>query len=183
MTVTDIPVSPAGSTLAPYTAANGDIIQPGCYGVSHGSGITGELIRHATESWAGHAFVYIGNGQIVEGEPPVAKVSPADSHPDAVWNTHDPLTDPQRDSIVARAHALVGCPYDYAAYVGFALEVLKLANGTELDPVFKQDQWRACSAACSSSRAGSPNASRSVRHCDTGLFCARGRVVLDHGVR
>jgi hypothetical protein len=133
MTVTaDAPVSPAGSTLAPYTAANGDIVQPGCYGVSHGSGITGELIRHATESWAGHAFVYVGNGQIIEADPPAARVSAADSHPDAVWN--------------ARAHALVGCPYDYPAYVGFALEVLKLRNGQELDPVFQQDHWRVCSA-------------------------------------
>jgi hypothetical protein len=47
---------------------------------------------------------------------------------------------------VARAHALVGCPYDYPAYVGFALEVLKLRNGEELDPVFKEDHWRVCSA-------------------------------------
>ena len=78
MTITaDAPVSPAGSTLAPYTAANGDIVLPGCYGVSHGSGITGELIRHATESWAGHAFVYVGNGQIIEAEPPAARVSAA----------------------------------------------------------------------------------------------------------
>jgi len=52
--IAGLPVSPAGSTLAPYTAANGDVVLPGCYGVSHGSGITGELIRHATESWAGH---------------------------------------------------------------------------------------------------------------------------------
>ena len=56
-----------------------------------------------------------------------------------------PLTDPQRDAIVARAHALVGCPYDYPAYVGFALEVLKLRDGQELDPVFKEDHWRVCS--------------------------------------
>ena len=147
MTVTaDTPVSPAGSTLAPYTAANGDLVLPGSYGVSHGSGITGELIRHATESWAGHAFVYVGNGQIIEAMPPVARVSAAASHPDAVWNVHYPLTDAQRDAIVARAHALVGCTYDYPAYVGFALEVLKLANGQELDPVFRQDHWRVCSA-------------------------------------
>jgi hypothetical protein len=146
MTVTEAPVSPGGSTLAPYTAANGDIVQPGCYGVSHGSGITGELIRHATESWAGHAFVYIGNGLIVEGEPPVAKISAADSHTDAVWNSRDQLTDVQRDAIVARAHALVGCPYDYVAYIGFALEVLKIRSGKELDPVFMGDHWRVCSA-------------------------------------
>ena len=146
MTVTDTPVSPAGSTLAPYTAANGDIVQPGCYGVSHGSGLTGELIRHATELWAGHAFVYVGNGNIIEAAPPVAKISPASSHNDAVWNVHYPLTDPQRDAIVNRAYALVGTPYDYPAYVGFALEVLKIRSGTELDPVFKEDHWRVCSA-------------------------------------
>ena len=146
MTIADIPVSPAGSTLAPYTAANGDVVLPGCFGVSHGSGITGELIRHATESWAGHAFVYVGNGQIIEAAPPVAKVSSAASHPDAVWNVRYPLANDQRDAIVARAHALVGTPYDYPAYVGFALEVLKIRSGTELNPVFREDHWRVCSA-------------------------------------
>ena len=143
---TEIPVLLAGSTLAPYTAANGDIVQPGCYGVSYGSGITGELIRHATESWAGHAFVYVGNGQIIEAEPPAARVSAADSHPDAVWNVRYQLADAERDAIVARAHALVGRPYDYPAYVGFALEVLKLRDGQELDPVFREDHWPVCSA-------------------------------------
>jgi uncharacterized protein YycO len=146
MTVTDLPASPAGSALAPYKAANGDIVQPGCYGVSHGGGITGELIRHATESWAGHAFVYVGNGQIIEAAPPYARVASAASHPDAVWNVRYRLTDAQRDAIVARAHALVGTPYDYPAYVGFALEVLKIRTGAELDPVFRQDHWRVCSA-------------------------------------
>ena len=146
MTVADIPVAPAASTLAPYTAANGDKVLPGTFGVSHGGGITGELIRHATESWAGHAFVYVGNGQIIEAAPPVAKVSAAASHPDAVWAVRYQLTDQQRDAIVARAHALVGCPYDYPAYVGFALEVLKIRSGAELDPVFKEDHWRVCSA-------------------------------------
>lgn len=146
MTVTDLPVSPAGSTLAPFKALNGDLVLPGTYGVSHGSGITGELIRHATESWAGHAFVYVGDGQIIEAAPPCARVASAASHPDAIWNVRYPLTDTERDAIVARAHALVGTPYDYPAYVGFALEVLKLRNGTELDPVFKQDHWRVCSA-------------------------------------
>jgi uncharacterized protein YycO len=135
-----------GSSLAPYKAVNGDTVLPGTYGVSHGSGITGELIRHATESWAGHAFVYVGNGQIIEAEPPCARVSAADSHPDAVWDVREPLTSTQRDMIVARAHALVGCPYDYPAYIGFALELLKITNGQELDPVFRDDHWRVCSA-------------------------------------
>jgi hypothetical protein len=146
MAVTALPVLPAGPGLVPFIAANGDRVLPGCYGVSHGGRITGELIRHATGSRAGHAFVYIGNGQIIEAAPPAARIAPAVSHPDAVWNARFPLTDAQRDRICARARALVGCPYDYPPYVGFALKVLKLRDGAELDPVFKADHWRVCSA-------------------------------------
>jgi hypothetical protein len=146
MAVAALPVLPRRSTLAPYITANGDKVLPGCFGVSHGGGITGELIRHATESWAGHAFVYVGDGQIVEAAPPVARVSSAASHPDAVWSARFPLTDAQRARICARARALVGCPYDYPAYVGFALKVLKIRDGAELDSVFKADHWRVSSA-------------------------------------
>jgi len=146
MTVTAIPALPARARLAPFIAANGDKVLPGCYGVSGGGGITGELIRHASGSWAGHAFIYIGNGQIVEAAPPAARVAPAVSHPDAVWNVCYPLTGPERARICARARALVGCPYDYPAYTGFALKVLKLGDGAELHPVFKADHWRVCSA-------------------------------------
>jgi uncharacterized protein YycO len=63
-----------------------------------------------------------------------------------VWNAHEPLTDQQRLTIVARAHALVGTPYDWPAYVGFALEVLKLRTGAQLDGAFASDGWRVCSA-------------------------------------
>lgn len=119
---------------------------PGCYGVCHGSGLAGELIRHATESWAGHAFIYIGAGMIVEGAPPATRVAHASSHPDAVWNLRETLTGEQRTAIVHRADALVGTPYDYPAYIGFALEVLKLRTGAQLAPEFRRDTWRVCSA-------------------------------------
>ncbi|MGH7744047.1 MAG: hypothetical protein ACREQ5_04405 [Candidatus Dormibacteria bacterium] len=118
---------------------------PGDYGVSHGSGLIGELIRHATESWAGHAFIYLGDGHIIEGTAPVAAVATSASHPDAVWSNED-LTDAQRVLITDRAHALVGTAYDWPAYVGFSLEFLKLRSGAQLDGVFKQDRWRVCSA-------------------------------------
>jgi hypothetical protein len=134
------------SELAPYPARGGASVPPGCYGVSHGSGLLSELVRHATDSWAGHAFVHVGNGQIVEATAPVARVAAADSHPDAVWNVHEPLTDTQRLLVVARAHALVGTRYDWPAHVGFALEILKLDTPDELDPVFRQGRWRVCSA-------------------------------------
>lgn len=132
--------------LTPYTSRDGHTVLAGCYGVSHGTGILGELIRHATESWAGHAFLYVGNGRIVEGTAPVAQLTSADDHPDAVWNIREQLTDQQRLAIVARAYALIGTPYDYAAYIGFALETLKIRSGKQLDPVFRQDKWRVCSA-------------------------------------
>jgi len=132
--------------LAPYTARDGSIVAPGCYGVSHGVGIVGELVRHATQSWAGHCFVHIGHGLIVEGHTLVARVVSADAHPDAVWNIREHLTDDQRLAIVAKAQALVGTPYDVTSYIGFALEIMKLRTETQLDAVFKSDSWRVCSA-------------------------------------
>jgi hypothetical protein len=119
---------------------------PGNYGVSHGGGMVGELIRHATESWAGHAFIFVGGGMIIEAAPPATRLAPAASHPDAIWNLHEPLTNAQRDKIVARAHALLGTTYDYPSYIAFALEVLGIRTGKQLDPVFRRDHWRVCSA-------------------------------------
>jgi hypothetical protein len=119
---------------------------PGTPGVSHGSGLAGEIIRHATESWAGHAFIYVGNGQIIEGAPPVARIAPASTRDDAIWFSKIPLRSSQSVRAVDKAHALVGTPYDWPAYVGFALEILKIKQGETLDPVFKSDPWRVCSA-------------------------------------
>jgi hypothetical protein len=152
MTVTAIPVAPAGirghrgSRTAPYTTASGDVVLPGCYGLSDGGSITGDLIRHATGARAGHAFIYLGNGYVVEAAPPAVRVSPAAAHPEAIWNVRCSLTAAQRQRICARALALVGRSYDYPAYTGFALRVLKLREDAELDPVFKADHWQVCSA-------------------------------------
>jgi hypothetical protein len=133
-------------------------LQPGVFGVSHGGGIAGELIRHATGSWAGHAMLYLGNGQLIEGAPPVARLLPAGTYDDAIWayRMWDQLesvnhwTGEQvkaaQDKVVARGHALAGCAYDWPAYAGFALEVLKLRDQAQLDPAFSGDSWRVCSA-------------------------------------
>lgn len=121
-------------------------LRPGQFGLSHGSGMTGELIRHATESWAGHAFIYVGNGQIVEGTAPRARLASASEYDDAVWAFNMPITPEQEVKAIDRAHALIGTSYDYPAYIGFALEVLKLRTGKELDPEFHDDNWRVCSA-------------------------------------
>jgi hypothetical protein len=96
------------------------MVLPGCYGISRGQGITGDLIRHAAGPRPGHAFIYIGNGRIVEVAPPAVRIAPAASHPDAL--------------------------YDYPAYTAFAMKVLRPRDGAELDPVFKADHWQVCSA-------------------------------------
>jgi len=120
--------------------------QRGNYGVSHGTGIVGELIRHATESWAGHAGILVSPGVIVEAAPPATRLAPADTHPDAIWNVHENLTGAQRAAIVKRARALLGVPYDYGAYIGFALEVLHLRGAAQLADIFRSDHRRVCSA-------------------------------------
>ena len=116
MTVTAIPVASAGATgarvlrgsrPAPYIAASGDRILPGCYGISRGGSITGDLIRPATGARAGHAFIYVGNGHVVEAAPPAARISPAASHPEAIWNVRCPLTAAQRDRILQSRGPLI----------------------------------------------------------------------------
>lgn len=133
-------------------------LTPGVFGVSHGGGTAGELIRTATQSWAGHAFLYLGDGLIVQGQPPAAATAPAGSHGDAIWawqmwgklQSDDGWTADQvsaaQAKVVARGHALIGCAYDFEAYAAFALMVLKIRNADQLAPLFGRDAWRVCSA-------------------------------------
>jgi hypothetical protein len=133
-------------------------LQPGTPGVCHGGGIGGDLIRHATGSWAGHAFLYLGNNRVVQGTAPRANVVPADSWSDAIWfwRMWDQLATlpgwttekiaSSRLAVVSRGSALIGTDYDWPAYVGFAAEILDLRNEEQLAPDFVHDDWRVCSA-------------------------------------
>lgn len=133
-------------------------LAPGVFGVSHGSGIAGDLIRSVTGSWAGHAFLYLGSGKIISGQPLAAVIEDAGTYGDAIWawRMWDQLQaaagwDSARvraaqASVTARGYAEAGCGYDYPAYVGFALEVLKLRSEQQLAPDFALDHWRVCSA-------------------------------------
>jgi len=80
-------------------------LKPGTFFVSHGSGVLGAVIRHATESWAGHAGVFLGSHNfgtylapdvapaIVEATWPRTRISRASRHPGARWAAREPLTD------------------------------------------------------------------------------------------
>ena len=132
-------------------------LKPGTFGVSHGGGVAGELIRSATGSWAGHAFLYIGDGVLVEGRPEKAAQVPADSYPDAIWawRMWDQLAasgwsadrvSAAQAAVTGRGRAEIGTPYDWPAYAAFAAEVLHLRNAQQLSGDFTSDRWRVCSA-------------------------------------
>lgn len=135
-----------------------DRLAPGVFGVSHGSGMGAEIIRHATGSWAGHAFLYLGGGQMIEGAPPEARIVPAGKYGDAIWAWR--MWDQLRAvsgwdaaaiaaaqlAVTGRGHALAGCAYDWPAYAGFALEMLNLRTEKQLSPFFHHDSYRVCSA-------------------------------------
>ena len=135
-----------------------DKLAPGVFGVSHGSGLGGEIIRHATGSWAGHAFLSLGDGWMIEGAPPEARIVRADKYSDAIWAWQ--MWDRLRSvsgwnaaaiaaaqlAVTGRGHALAGCGYDWPAYVGFSLEVMNLRSEKQLSPFFTHDGYRVCSA-------------------------------------
>jgi hypothetical protein len=172
---------------------NVDIAQltPGVFGVSHGGGIPGALIRSATGSWAGHAFLYLGNGVLVEGCPPKARQIPADSYPDAIWahRMWTQLAAPVKDggagwtadevtfaqgAVIMRGKALIGEPYDFAAYAGFAAEVLHLRTEQQLSGDFKHDDWRVCSALVDDAETTGGVPMTYVPEDGPGLFYAHG---------
>jgi len=118
-----------------------DMLQPGTWGVTHGSGFLGDTIRHVEEAestsarfpqgdheaaWAGHVVVYIGGGQIVQAEWPKVVISPVTTHPDAIWATGQPLTSTQRIGGVAAVTALVGTQYNALAYGYFLARLAEI---------------------------------------------------------
>jgi hypothetical protein len=133
------------------------MLAPGVFGVSRGGGLPGKLVRMATQSEVGHAFLYLGGGVLIQGQPPAAALAPADSHPDAIWahrmwdqlQARDGWTAGQAGAaqlaVAARGHALKGTLYDWPAYAAFAAEVLELRNAGDLSAFFEHDPSRVCS--------------------------------------
>lgn len=150
--------------LLPWTdPATGVVIEPGTWGVAHGSGWLGAQIRAAElrmtgdrqASWAGHAFGYVGwlrlrvgaapEPCIVEAEWPKVRLSPVTAHRDAIWAAGQPLTAAQRAEGCHRLLGLVGMHYDPAVYPLFLLRSLHVAFSHDLGPLFRDPHWIICS--------------------------------------
>lgn len=135
------------SRLSNYVSRDGHDVLPGCYFVSVGGGPFMSMIRSLTQSEVGHAGIYVGNGRMVEGVPPVAVNSAMDSQPTAIFNYREgrDLSDEQRLAIVNKALELVGTGYDFLAYAGFIEEALHIRTVEGRDKRFNR-KHRVCSA-------------------------------------
>ena len=93
----------------------------GAFGVTATPGWKAWVIRVITKSAVNHAFIFVGDGQIVEANPSGAATGNVDEYPHAIWS-HMALTTQQRHAIANAAHALVGTPYSWVddACIGLA---------------------------------------------------------------
>lgn len=102
--------------------------QIGDYGVVHTNGFFAKLIRLGTMSRWNHAFIYIGDGKIVEANPSGVAVSPLGKYPAyyVAWNQHEKLSDDQRKRIVEHALSMVGVSYGFVDIANLAFRILGL---------------------------------------------------------
>lgn len=99
----------------------------GSYGIVSTHGLIGFLIQLGTFSKMNHAFIYVGNGQIIEATPRKGvKISPVTNYQNIAWNHQEALTDPQREDIVRTALAHLGDPYFFRTFVVIGLRILRI---------------------------------------------------------
>ncbi|MDX2794028.1 C40 family peptidase [Streptomyces scabiei] len=102
--------------------------QPGDFALTKIRGVTGSLIsagQHLVGDGAPiqHAFVYVGNDEVVQAMPGGAElIRLEDASEPVVWSTgRIPLTAADRMRIVGAARGLVGTPYSFLDYASIAL--------------------------------------------------------------
>ena len=116
----------------------------GDYGVVRTGGFFGKLIRLGTISRWNHAFIYVGNGMVVEANPTDVASSPISKYSHIAWNKHEELTDEQRRSIVGFAIKAIGKPYNFLIILSIALRILGLkmfANNRILHRMAQHDGY------------------------------------------
>jgi uncharacterized protein YycO len=96
----------------------------GDYGVVRTGGFFGKLIRLGTVSRWNHAFIYVGDSQIVEANPTGVALSPLSKYAQVAWNQHEELSEAQRAGIVQHAKLAIGRPYNFGIIVMLALRAL-----------------------------------------------------------
>lgn len=113
-------------------------LKAGDFGLVRMDGFVGPLIRAGQWAYNGvftdieHAFVYVGDGQIVEAMPGGALLSPLSKYDGETiyWSSgHIPWSgneERQREMIVEAARGYVGTPYSFLDYFAMAAHRLSI---------------------------------------------------------
>ena len=115
----------------------------GDYGVVKTNGWLGLIIRIGTVSRWNHAFIYIGDGKIVEANPTGVEVSEL-RYEKVAWNNHEEMTDEQREMIVKLSLDQVGRVYSFLTIALIILRILGmkiLANSKFLLKAAEKDGY------------------------------------------
>jgi len=101
---------------------------PGTYVCVRTHGFVPLSIRLFTRSPYDHAFIYAGDGRIIEAQPGGCREVPLSTYAGypMLADTDESLTDEQRKRVVAKATALLGVPYGYLDIVRLGLSALGL---------------------------------------------------------
>lgn len=99
------------------------MLHPGQYGVTHGHSFLSTGIEVVTRSWASHAFLYVGDGLIVEAQADGAVLSDVHKYDgNVVWCPQWAAVEVDGEKIAEAGRALIGTPYSYlgVAAIGVA---------------------------------------------------------------
>ena len=99
--------------------------QKGDYGCVSGSGVIPFLIQLGTLTKYNHAFIYLGDGLIIEAMPKGVQLAPVSKYKNIAWNQHEIKTDEQREAIVKEAMTHLGNKYSFIDYLAIALRTLR----------------------------------------------------------
>jgi cell wall-associated NlpC family hydrolase len=111
-----------------------DVPRPGSIGLTSINGPVGFGIR-VGQFLCGdgfspfeHAFLYLGDGLLLEAEPGGARISGLDEYAgrEVVFVAPAGLTDEQRAAIVAAARTMVGTPYSFLDFAAIALHRFRI---------------------------------------------------------
>ena len=122
----------------------------GDYGTVATNGWEAKVIRFGTNSPVNHAFVYVGNGQVVEAQPGGARIAAAVNYPDTHWSNllerRDlPAVEARTRSLIAQeALSLIGTPYGWPDIAALVLHYLGI-NSKAIDKRIERDDRLICS--------------------------------------
>ena len=100
--------------------------QLGDYGCVQTNGVIGFLIQLGTVTKYNHAFIYVGDGKIIEATPRKGVIlSPVSKYTNIAWNQHEEKTVAQRDGLVKEALKHLGNKYSFLDYFAIILRMAR----------------------------------------------------------